>query len=157
MSFLCSSVFLLLKVLGAILPPAAFTRGAAAVSVTQPEGSAFYMKKFSVYEGICHFFPGFIVYHLYGGARDGHSLRAFLLIASKQINQPDTFIFINGHADAFFFAAAVVYGSKVEDFGMQQIFRSLVGRGITSPRISGLCNWHMLFTSSLYINEKRCQ
>lgn len=56
MSFLCSSVFLLLKVLGAILPPAAFTRGAAAVSVTQPEGSAFYMKKFSVYEGICHFF-----------------------------------------------------------------------------------------------------
>ena len=48
-------------------------------------------------------------------------------------------------------------GPKVEDFGMQQIFRSLVGRGITSPRISGLCNWHMLFTSSLYINEKRCQ
>ena len=112
MSFLCSSVFLLLKVLGTILPPAAFTRGAAAVSVTQPEGSAFYMKKFSVYEGICHFFPGFIVYHLYGGACDGHSLRAFLLIASKQINQPDTFIFINGHADAFFFAAAVVYGSE---------------------------------------------
>lgn len=103
------------------------------------------------------FFPGFIVYHLYGGACDGHSLRAFFLIASKQINQPDTFIFINGHADAFFFAAAVVYGSKVEDFGMQQIFRSLVGRGISSPRISGLCNWHMLFTSSLYINEKRCQ
>lgn len=36
----------------------------------------FYMKESFPFTRIYHF-PGFIVYHLYGGACDGHSLRAF--------------------------------------------------------------------------------
>ena len=82
--------------------------------------------------------------HLNGGTGDGHPFRAFLLGTALQIYQTDTFIFVNSHKYDFCFRA--VQGPKVHDLGRQQTFRSLMGRGIISPHVSGLCNWHMLFT-----------
>lgn len=92
-------------ILAAAFAPPAFTGGAAAVSVTEPEGASLDMEQLSIHEGIRHLPACFIINHLNGGAGDGHPFRAFLLGTALQIYQTDTFIFVNSHKYDFCFRA----------------------------------------------------